>query len=157
MIYDLVKRAKRNGLLHEAGWSRKFLDTYMSDFRKSDWLRVFTPEEYDALKSFQDDMNTALKGIREARESRYRNGTATREDIVRLLDRHIHEQAEHWGENNIYTQWAREHKAKVLDAYDRNLDPVRVAVIDRHYEGGFDFEDELFTDGSIKTSVYSAD
>jgi len=156
MIYDLIQKAKRNGLLYEAGWSRKFLDTYISDYRKSDWLRVFTPEEYEELKSFQEDMNTALDGIEAARKERYHNGTATREDIERLLDKHIKAEADHWGENYIYTKWAREHKTTALDAYDRHLEPVHVAKLDWHYEDGCDFEDWLYTDGTIRTSVYGA-
>ena len=153
MIYELVQKAKMNGLLHDAGWSRKFLDIYMSDYK---WLGVFTREEYDMLKAFQTDMNTALNGIDKAREDRYRTGTATREDIVRLLDKNIYNKAQQWGDDYIYTKWARDHKTKALDAYDRNLDPVQVAIIDRHYEDGYDYEDWLYTDGSVKTFMYGA-
>ena len=85
------------------------------------WMQVFTRKEYEELKSFQKDMNDALDGIDKAREERYNSGSVTREDIVRLLDRNIKAQADHWGTDYIYTRWARAHKVKALDAYDISL------------------------------------
>lgn len=152
-IYDLIKRAEERGLLTQAGWKRNFLDCWISEY---EWGRVFDKEELAALKSYKDDFASALYNIDIERKRRYDTGTATREDIVRLLDKNIYDNATQWGDDYIYTDWARKHKEKVLYAYDNGLEPVSVAKIDWHYDNGYDYEYYLYTDGSVKCSIYGA-
>ena len=152
-IYKLIERADKKGLLQSAGWKREFLDAYISDY---EWSREFNKEEITELKSFQKDLRYAFDTIEKERQKRYNTGAVTREDIVRLLDRNIYDNAKQWGENYLYTELAREHKNKVLNAYDNNLGPVSVAKIDWHYKDGFDYEYHLYTDGTVKCSIYGA-
>lgn len=130
-VYKLIKKAKDNHLLHQAGWSRNFLDAYIGN--EYEWRRVFTKDEYDELKKFHDDMNKALHEIDKERTNRIMNGKATREDIVRVLDYEIYKNKNQWGDDDIYTQWAREHKIAALKAYDNNDKPICVAVISCRY------------------------
>lgn len=152
-IYELIKRADKNGLLYHAGWHRNFLDIYISDY---EWFKTFTDEELEELKAFQEDMRKALDEIHKMRYERYSNGTATREDMVRLLDAEIFSNEEQWGHDYIYTEWAREHKKKALYAYDNHLEPVDVGKVDSLYRDGYDYETYLYTDGTLKTSIYAA-
>ena len=78
----------------------------------------------------------------------------TRLDIVRLLDECIEKQERRWGKDYIYTQWERERKGKVLDAYDNGLEPIPVAEVGFEYDNGFDIRSVLYTDGSIRKEVY---
>lgn len=154
-IYELIKRADKNGLLNVGGWHRNFLDVYISGY---EWKRfnTFTDEELEELKVFQKDMRKALDEIDKMRYERYSNGKATREDMVRLLDADILSNEKQWGYDYLYTKWAREHKKKALYAYDNHLEPVDVGKVDSCYRNGYDYETYLYTDGTLRTSMYAA-
>ena len=76
----------------------------------------------------------------------------TREDIVRILDNHIVAQAKQWGEDYIYTKWAREAKEKKLADYDAG----KVIEVEReeYREYGMDCCDHFMSDGSVSISNF---
>ena len=78
----------------------------------------------------------------------------TRAEIVNLLDECIEKKERQWGKDDIYTQWERERKEKVLYAFDNGLEPVPIAEVDFEYENGFDIHSVLYTDGTIKKEYY---
>lgn len=76
----------------------------------------------------------------------------TREDIVRILDENIAKNVKQWGENYIYTEWAREAKERKLAEYDAG----KVILVEKesYYDCGMDWEREYYSDGSIQNVCY---
>ena len=72
-----------------------------------------------------------------------------REDIVRILDNHIAAQAKQWGEDYIYTKWAREAKERKLSDYDagKTIEVER----EEYHDCGMDYCDCFMSDGSVST------
>ena len=73
----------------------------------------------------------------------------TRADIVRILDCHIAAQAKQWGEDYIYTKWAREAKERKLADYDAGK--VIEVEHEDYREHGMDWRDCFMSDGSVST------
>lgn len=76
----------------------------------------------------------------------------TREDIVKALDANIDQNIKKWGENYIYTKWARERKDNILAKFDAG--EVVMVEKEHYHEGGMDFEREFYSDGSTSDICY---
>lgn len=76
----------------------------------------------------------------------------TRDDIIKILDNYITAQERRWGEDCIYTKWAKEAKIKKLADYDAG----KVIEVEReeYHEGGMDYCDYFMSDGSVLTSNF---
>lgn len=76
----------------------------------------------------------------------------SREEIEKIYDQKIAREAKKWGENYIYTKWARESKVKNLEQYDEGK---VVAVYSNEYHlDGMDWADTYYSDGTKVTSCY---
>lgn len=76
----------------------------------------------------------------------------SREEIEGFYNKKILKEAKHWGENYIYTKWARESKAKNLEQYDEGK---VVAVYSNEYHlDGMDYADTYYSDGTKITTCY---
>ncbi len=80
----------------------------------------------------------------------------TETEVYEYLNQEVERNAKQWGEDYIYTQWARE-------ARDRKMEQWRagevVLVHTEHYVDSYgngcgDYEDELYSDGTVKTACY---
>lgn len=80
-------------------------------------------------------------------------GELSKETVEAVYERKIRQNAKQWGEDYIYTRWARESKVKALEAYDRG-EVVYIDIIDRQYDNGYTTETELYSDGRIKCAQY---
>ena len=58
----------------------------------------------------------------------------SREEIEKIYDQKIAREAKKWGENYIYTKWARESKVKNLEQYDEGK-VVAVYSNEYHLDG----------------------
>lgn len=76
----------------------------------------------------------------------------TREDIVKAMDADIARNVRQWGENYIYTKWARERKEKTLAKFDAG----EVVLVEKcgYHEDGMDWETEFYSDGTTKEICY---
>lgn len=76
----------------------------------------------------------------------------TREEIAAEYDKYIAAQAKQWGEDYIYTRWARESKAKRLKEYDSGK--VVEVYSEECHRDGMDYVDRYYSDGTVDTSNY---
>lgn len=76
----------------------------------------------------------------------------TRDMVVRALDDAIEMNVNKWGEDYIYTKWARERKVQTLADYDAGK--VVYVGSEWYHEHGMDFEREYYSDGSTKDKCY---
>lgn len=76
----------------------------------------------------------------------------TREDIVKALDADIAKNAKQWGENYIYTRWARENKDKTLAKYDAG----EAVMVEKEWycENGMEYIREFYSDGTTREICY---
>lgn len=76
----------------------------------------------------------------------------TEQELEAEYDRIIKAEASHWGDNYIYTQWARETKAKNMQDW---LEGKVVHVYSEEYhKDGMDFADTYYSDGTMITSCF---
>lgn len=76
----------------------------------------------------------------------------SREEIEKFYNQKIERTAKQWGENGIYTKWARESKVKNLEQYDEGK---VVAVYSNEYHlNGMDWVDTYYSDGTKVTGCY---
>ena len=76
----------------------------------------------------------------------------TREELEAKYDEHIIAQANHWGDDYIYTEWARESKAKNLQAYDEGK--VVAVYTEEYHKDGMDWAKTYYSDGTVSTTNY---
>ena len=80
----------------------------------------------------------------------------TENEVWEYLDGKVRQEAKHWGENYIYTEWAREARDEKMQKW-RNGEVVLVYTeryVDSYGNGCGDYEDELYSDGTVKTACY---
>ena len=80
----------------------------------------------------------------------------TEAEVLAYLDANVEKNAKQWGKDYIYTQWAREDRDNKMKLF-RNGEVVvvhRETYVDSYGNGCGDFEDILFSDGTVKTACY---
>ena len=78
--------------------------------------------------------------------------TYTRENIVRILSDKVEATAAQWGENYIYTRWAKDKMASDLAKYDAGeVIPVET---DTYIENSIEYERVYMSDGTVQTINY---
>ena len=80
----------------------------------------------------------------------------TREEVVEYLNSIVEKERKQWGEDYIYTRWAKENMDKKLKEYDNGeVIPVySVDYVSSYGNGCGDYSDTLYSDGTVKTSCY---
>ena len=76
----------------------------------------------------------------------------TRDDIVRILDAKVEATAAQWGENYIYTRWAKDKMESDLAKYDAG--EVITVETDTYIENCTEYERVYMSDGSVQTINY---
>ena len=76
----------------------------------------------------------------------------TREEIEAKHDQYILGLAKQWGDDYIYTRWARESKEKDLQDYDEGK--VIAVYIEEYHKDGMDYADTHYSDGTVSTTSY---
>lgn len=77
-------------------------------------------------------------------------------EVYEFLSKKVEQESKHWGEDNYYTRLAKETRDKKMKAF-RNGEVVEVwhdNYSDSWGNGTGDFEDVLYSDGSVKTICY---
>lgn len=76
----------------------------------------------------------------------------TRDDIVRILDEQVEATAAQWGENYIYTRWAKDARDEKLRRYDAGeVIPVET---DTYIENCTEYERVFMSNGTVQTVNY---
>lgn len=80
----------------------------------------------------------------------------TRQEVLIYLNDEVEKNAKQWGEDYIYTRWARESRDKMLKKFDAGeVIPVYTAsYVDSYGNGCGDYSDTLYSDGTVKTACY---
>ena len=78
------------------------------------------------------------------------------DEVKNYLDEKVNCEAAHWGEDYIYTRWAREARDKKLEAFSRGeVIPVHTEEYnDKYGNGTGSYSDTLFSDGHVETTCY---
>lgn len=155
---ELIKYAEKvTHNWYSAGHSRTFISYHLGDYALDEPQASLTKEEYKRLKELQE---IAIEKYREEQAKynyeNYEGRQLTESEIRMFLDRHIQKVAAQWGEDNFYTDQAREHKDKVIakfragevvavDSYEYN---------DSYGNGTGSYAKTLYSDGTIKDSCY---
>ena len=80
----------------------------------------------------------------------------TEEEVWEYLSKNVERNIKQWGENYIYTEWAKEAR-DVKFAKWKNGEVVAVETqqfVDKYGNGCGDYEDVLYSDGTVKTFCY---
>lgn len=80
----------------------------------------------------------------------------SRDEVVTMLNVKVEATEKQWGKDYIYSKWARENRDKLLEKFDAGeVIPVRTVQYNSSYGNGTgDYEDVLYSDGSVKTCCY---
>lgn len=78
--------------------------------------------------------------------------TYTRDDIIRILNAQVEATAAQWGENYIYTRWAKDRMETQLAKYDAGeVIPVETET---YIENSTEFEKVYMSNGTVQTVNY---
>lgn len=75
--------------------------------------------------------------------------TYTRDDIVRILNELVEATAAQWGENYIYTRWAKDRMETQLATYDAG--GVISVETETYIENSTEYEKVYMSDGTVRT------
>lgn len=80
----------------------------------------------------------------------------TEQEVFDFLSLEVKKQAKHWGPDNIYTKWARESRNTNFAKFQAGeIIPVyKESYVSNYGNGCGDFEDVLYSDGTVKTFCY---
>lgn len=80
----------------------------------------------------------------------------TEAEVLEYLNKNVEKNAKQWGEDYIYTQWAREWRDKQMDQFRKGevVEVHRETYVDSYGNGCGDYEDILYSDGTVKTACY---
>ena len=79
-----------------------------------------------------------------------------RDEVLAYLNEDVERNINQWGEDYIYTEWAKENRDKMLQEYD-NGKVVKVyseEYVDSYGSGCGNFMDTLYSDGHVETSCF---
>lgn len=80
----------------------------------------------------------------------------TEQEVYEYLSENVESNARQWGENDIYTRWAREAREKKMAEFrsGKVVDVHHVSYCDSYGNGTGDYTDVLYSDGTVKTICY---
>ena len=80
----------------------------------------------------------------------------TQEEVFAYLTEEVIKNAMQWGPDYIYTQWAREVRDKKMAQFKAGevVEVYRESYVDSYGNGCGNFEDILYSDGSVKTACF---
>lgn len=80
----------------------------------------------------------------------------TRAEVLEYLNKNVEAKAKQWGEDYIYTEWARRARDKKLAQFDNGevVEVYTVGYCDSYGNGTGNYEDVLMSDGTVKTCCY---
>ena len=80
----------------------------------------------------------------------------TRDEVLAHLDTKVAVEEKHWGKDYVYAKWARERRDSLIKKFDAGeVIPVQtVSYNDSYGNGTGDYEDTLYSDGTVKTVCY---
>jgi hypothetical protein len=155
---ELIKYAEKvTWNWSNAGHHQSFISYYLGDYALDEPKASLTDAEYKRLKELQEIAREEYKAEQaKYNYENYEGRQLTESEIRMFLDRHIQKVAAQWGEDNFYTEQAREHKDRVIakfrageivavDSYDYN---------DSYGNGTGAYAKTLYSDGTIKDSCY---
>lgn len=155
---ELIKYAKKVTYgWSDAGHRHKFIDFYLSNYALSEPYASLTRKEFNRLKELQKIAQEEYKAEQaKYKYELYEGRPLTEAEIRMFLDRHIQRIEEQWGEDNFYTEQAREHKDKVLSKFRAGeVVPVDSYEYNAAYGNGIGSYDRiLYSDGTIKDGCY---
>ena len=134
-----------------------FVHYYLSDYAMSEPYRSLTKKEFERLKKLQE----AAKEEWEAEQAKYNfriyEGRPLTEAEVRMfLDKKVENAIEQWGQNNFWTDQAKEYRDKALSDF-KNGKVISVATEDftsSYGNGTGSFDRVLYSDGTINEHCY---
>ena len=80
----------------------------------------------------------------------------TEEEVYQYLTQEVEKNEKQWGPDYIYTKWAREARDKKMAQFKAG-EVVQVyseSYVDSYGNGCGNFEDILYSDGSVKTACF---
>lgn len=80
----------------------------------------------------------------------------TRAEVEDYLNKEVAKMAKQWGEDYIYTRWARERRDSALQEFDAGkvIEVWKEGYSSSYGNGTGDYEDVLLSDGTVKTICY---
>ena len=80
----------------------------------------------------------------------------TRDEVLNHLNNKVEAEENHWGKDYIYAKWARERRDSLIKKFDAGeVIPVQsIQYSDSYGNGTGDYEDTLYSDGTVKTACY---
>ena len=80
----------------------------------------------------------------------------TEAEVYEYLTKSVEANERQWGKDYIYTKWAREARDKKMEQYRAGevIDVYSEQYVDRYGNGCGDFEDVLYSDGTVRTACY---
>lgn len=80
----------------------------------------------------------------------------TEQEVYEYLDKKVQAEAAHWGEDYIYTQWAREARDRKMEQFRRGevVEVYTVTYCAGYGNGTGDYSDTLYSDGTVRTACY---
>lgn len=80
----------------------------------------------------------------------------TEQEVLAYLNEHVDKTAKQWGEDNIYTRWAKEHRDSSIAKFRAGevIEVYSEEYVDSYGNGCGSFVDTLYSDGSVKTGCY---
>ena len=76
----------------------------------------------------------------------------TREELEKIYADHINSLAKQWGEDYIYTRWAREAETKNMTDWGKGK--VVQVYSEEYTENSIDYADTYYSDGTVVTTNY---
>ena len=141
---ELIEKAKEltNNWLGRSGQGHtSFIGYYFGDYYSDEPFQSFTSSEFKRIKQLQEierEKYDSLYGW-----ENYRGKPLSEEAIIRFLDRHIEQEAKHWGIDSFYHKGAITHKENTLKKWREG----EVVVVDSDCDS---YNDRwLYSDGTI--------
>lgn len=80
----------------------------------------------------------------------------TRQEVLDFLNIKVEAEEKHWGKDYIYSKWARDRRDELIKKFDAGeIIPVQtIQYCDSYGNGTGDYEDTLYSDGSVKTACF---
>lgn len=80
----------------------------------------------------------------------------TEQEVWDYLSIKVDREEKQWGKDYIYSQWAREYRDKQMAKFKAGevVEVHTESFVDSYGNGCGNFEDVLYSDGSVKTACY---
>lgn len=155
---ELLKYAEKvTGNWYRAGHHHSFISFYLGDYALDEPQASLTKEEYKRLKELQDIAIAEYKAEQaKYKYENYEGRPLTEAEVRMFLDRKVELTIKQWGEDNFYSNEAKEWRDKQLSKF-RKGEVIAVDsynYTDNYGNGTGDFDRILYSDGTIKDGCY---